>query len=63
MKNLNFEQMECLQGGKFWGSERECSQQVYVGEGLCNWSCWTNYYVFWIDVDTYDVDAYYNQPC
>jgi len=45
MEELNFEQMECTQGGKFWGRhDFNCH-----GTNRGTWCCY-DYSVFWIDV-------------
>jgi hypothetical protein len=44
MEELNFEQMESTQGGKFWGSDSGCHGCDETGHK----TCWSTYYVFWI---------------
>lgn len=53
IEELNFEQMEATQGGKFWGRDSGCNG--------CNngfEACWSTYYVFWMNTG---YDYTYNQ--
>ncbi|WP_156167099.1 hypothetical protein [Tenacibaculum mesophilum] len=42
MKELNLNQLENLEGGKFWGKETVCTTAG------CATTCYTNTYRFWI---------------
>ncbi|MDR0661591.1 MAG: hypothetical protein LBG19_12580 [Prevotellaceae bacterium] len=55
-KKLSFEQMENLQGGKFWGDDRNCNK-ILLDNGRCAGFCITNSYIFWIKVST-DFEIY-----
>jgi hypothetical protein len=44
MEKLNLEQMENIQGGKFWGDEI-----VHHNLGGCTWTC-KQKYMFWFKV-------------
>ena len=64
MKTLSLNQMENLQGGKFWGSETNCVNDgpLVDWDGVCGVTCYTDYYVFWIRMDSYESDSY-AVPC
>jgi hypothetical protein len=51
MKELNVNQLENLEGGRFWGSETNC---VY---GDCTKTCYKTKYRFWFDVGT-ELDSF-----
>lgn len=49
MKELNVNQLENLEAGKFWGTD--CGQWGYLG-GDC-WVRTCTYDVFWVEVDSW----------
>lgn len=52
MKELNVNQLENLEGGKFWGRTVSCGQTYSIEPGSCYVNCRVTYQVFW--VVTYD---------
>lgn len=48
MKELNANQLENLEGGKFWG--KDCYWQT--SPGGCSETYFCDYYTFWIKVDS-----------
>jgi len=48
MRNLSLNQMENLQGGKFWGSVETCNT-AKIGN-TCYKICVVKQYIFWIKV-------------
>lgn len=45
MEELNYEQMETTQGGKFLGVDESCSQ-CFMGHQTCT----SQFYLFWVSV-------------
>jgi len=41
MKNLSFNQMETVEGGKFWGRDSGCHPCDATGHRVC----WSTYYI------------------
>lgn len=48
MKELNVEQMETVQGGKFWGNETNCTNCIGVPGETGFRDCHSTYYVLWM---------------
>ncbi|MEN8126050.1 MAG: hypothetical protein ABFR32_13085 [Bacteroidota bacterium] len=60
MKELSFEKLENLEGGKFWGWGPETCVTSYDSVGSCT-TCTSHYYALWINVSTnVDVSCTHN---
>lgn len=62
MKKLSLNQMQNLQGGKFWGTESKCVENrmydiISGKETLCMRTCTQKHYFFWMVVG-YSIDIH-----
>jgi hypothetical protein len=49
MKELNVNQLENLEGGKFFGRTVSCGQTYPIEPGSCYTNCVVTFQVFWLE--------------
>ncbi|WP_445748600.1 hypothetical protein [Polaribacter sp.] len=57
MKELNANQLENLEGGKFFGRTVSCGQPYSIEPGSCYKNCVVTFQVFWLE--TYNSGSNY----